>query len=45
MEYLGKSPNGLNQLSSSLVGLFVNGNNIAEFSSASVNVVGSVTAS
>ena len=45
MEYLGKSPNGLNQLSSSLVGLFVSGSKIADFSSASVNVVGSVTAS
>ena len=45
MEYLGKSPNGLNQLSSSLVGLFVSGSKIVDFSSASVNVVGSVTAS
>ncbi len=45
MEYLGKSPNGLNQLSSSLVALFVSGSKIVDFSSASMNVVGKITAS
>ena len=45
MEYLGKSPNGLNQLSSSLIALFVSGSKIVDFSSASINVVGRVTAS
>ncbi len=45
MEYLGKSPNGLNQLSSSLIGLFVSGSKIADFSSASVSIVGSFSAS
>ena len=45
MEYLGSTPNGLNQLSQSLVSLFVSGSRIANFSSESVNVVGNFTAS
>ena len=45
MEYLGGNPNGLNQLSSSLVALFVSGSRIVDFSSASLNVVGNITAS
>ena len=45
MEYLGNNPNGLNQLSSSLVALYVSGSRVVDFSSASVNFVGKVTAS
>jgi len=45
MEYLGGNPNGLNQLSSSLIALYVSGSRIANFSSESVNVVGNFTAS
>ena len=45
MEYLGGYPNGLNQLSSRLVSLFVSGSRIANFTSESVNVVGNFTAS
>jgi len=45
MEYLGGNPNGLNQLSSSLVALYVSGSRIVDFSSASLNVVGKITAS
>jgi len=35
MQNLGNNPNGLNQLSASLVSLFVSGSRIANFSSAS----------
>ncbi len=45
MEYLGGNPNGLNQLSSSLIALYVSGSKIANFTSESVNVVGNFTAS
>ena len=45
MAIAGKNPNGLNQLSSSLVSLFVSGSDIVSFTSESVNFVGKITAS
>jgi len=45
MANIGKNANGLNQLSSSLVSLFVSGSEIASFSSQSVNFAGKVSAS
>jgi len=39
MEYLGKGPNGLNQLSASLVSLFVSGSQVINVSPTTVNVL------
>ena len=39
MEFNGKSPNGLNQLSASLVSLFVSGGAVINVSPQSVNVL------
>ena len=45
MEFNGKSPNGLNQLSASLVSLFVSGGAVINVSPQSVNVLTDITAS
>jgi len=41
---IGKSPNGLNQISASRIDLFVSGSSVVSFTSQSVNIVGKVTA-
>jgi hypothetical protein len=45
MTYIGKDPNGLNQLSSSLVAIFVSGSRVADFGTGSLQVYGDVSAS
>ena len=42
---IGKSPNGLNQISASKIELFVSGSSVVGFTSESVNIVGKVSAS
>jgi hypothetical protein len=43
--FIGKNPNGLNQVSSSVISLFVSGSPVINASSDSVSVVGNFTAS
>ena len=45
MAYIGKNPNGLNSLSSSLVSLYVSGSSIVDFETGSVQIYGSISSS
>jgi hypothetical protein len=45
MDYIGKSPNGFNQLSSSLLSVFVSGSRVVDINTGSVQVYGQVSSS